>query len=230
MNVEEVVAMRKRLSRMFGLFPTVVTLSLLGLIADQALASEALPGPAAAQSSSSAAGSVVESFHAALLECMEGSDELGFAGRYQLIVENQDDTFDMPDIAQMSILRFWKRLGTEDRDRWVVLSRQYWASKYAHEYGSFSGQRFETLRVEPAAMNEGVVVHTRLTQPGNDDVELVYRVRQLDGIWRIVDTHIKAQFGDIWRLREYQYGVLERGSFESLVTAINQKIEEFERN
>lgn len=201
-------------------FSVFVALALVCLTADRARAAEPTQPP-----SGPAARGVVESFHAVLLGCMTRSDALGFEGRYWLIAENMDETFDLEALARASIFRGWKRLSRDDRSRWVALSRRYWASNYAHEYGNFSGQTFETLGVEPA--DEGGVVHARLTRPNGDDVELDYRLRRVDGGWRIVDFYV-AGASHVRRLREFNYAVLERRGFEALVTEIGQKIEQFQ--
>ncbi len=223
-----VTAAKSMKRRALRLLSAVVTLGLLCAIADRVEASESSPRESTEPSSYPAARSVVESFHTVLLDCMKRSAELGFSGRYQRIEESEGETFDIPTIARASIFRGWKRLSTEDRTRWVALAREYWASSYAHEYRSFSGQSFETLGVEPAE-DESVMVHTKLTHSSGDDVELDYHLQQVDGGWRIVDFHIAGRRSEARRLREFNYSVLERRSFEALLTEIEQKIEQFQR-
>ena len=226
MKNEAAGAIPKWLSRVPRFFAAVVMLDLLCVIAAGVLASEPDPSQAAESSSSPAPRSVVESFHAVLIDCMVRSDELGFAGRAQRVAKCQDETFDIGGSARRSVLRGWKRLDTEERTRWVALARQYWASKYAHEYPSFSGQNFETLGVEPAS-DEEVMVHARLARPNAGDVELDYRLRQVDGDWRIIDPHIAGGRSEVWRHREVYYSALERRNFDSLVTEIIEKMARF---
>lgn len=214
-------AAAKWLPQVLRFFSAIVTLAVFCMMANRVLATESpSPGPVAS--------GVVESFHAVLIECMKRSDELGFAGRYQLIMDSQGETFDIPTVARTSILRGWKRLGTEDRSRWVALARRYWASRYAYEYRRFSGHRFETLGVDRAA-DGNLMVHTKLTQSDGDDLKLDYRMRKIDEVWRIVDIQVPGQRSEIRNLREFNYAVLERRSFEDLVEAIGQEIERFQR-
>jgi len=204
-----------------------LTLGLLWGLADPA-ASESPPGEPAASPPGPAARRVVESFHAVLVDGMKRSAELGFAGRQQQIAESLDETFDIPAIARDAILRGWKRLSEPDRARWVALVRQYWASRYAHEYRSFSGQSFETLDAAPAT-DEVVVVDTRFHQPGGSDVALEYRLLEVDGAWRVGDFHVGGKGSEVRRLRDSNYVVLEHGGFEALVADLNQQIEQLQR-
>ena len=206
-----------------------------GALASEATRASAASGPkepgagtAALPASGPAARRVVESFQAVLLDGMKRSDALGFEGRYQLIAEKMDETFDLPAIAHAAIFRGWKRLGPEDRSRWVDLSRRYWASRYAHEYGSFSGEHFETLGVDPA--DEGVLVRTRMTRPGGDAVALDYQLWRVGDAYRIVDFYVGGPPSQVRQLREFDYAVLERGGFEGLVMELGRKIDQFGRD
>ena len=221
MKYDNAQAEAEWLPRVLRFFSAIVTLVVFCMMANRILATES-------PSSSPIASGVVESFHAILIECMKRSDEIGFAGRYQLILDSQGETFDIPTIARTSILRGWKRLGTEDRSRWVALARRYWASRYAYEYRRFSGQSFETLGVDRAA-DDSLMVHTKLTLSDGDDLKLDYRMRKIDDVWRIIDIQVPGQRSEVRSLREFNYAVLERRSFEDLLNAIGQEIEQFQR-
>lgn len=208
-------------SKAVRFFSAIATLAVLCTLANRTLATET-PSP------SQVASGVVESFHAVLIECMKRSDELGFAGRYQLILDSQAETFDIPTIARTSILRGWKRLGAEDRSRWVALARRYWASRYAYEYGRLSGQRFETLGVDRTA-DDRLMVHTKLTLSDSDDLELDYHMRKIEDVWRVIDIQVPGQRSQVRSLREFNYAVLERRRFEDLLNEFGQEIERFQR-
>jgi phospholipid transport system substrate-binding protein len=169
---------------------------------------------------------VVEALHDILIECMKRADELGFEGRYGLIVETLDETFDLPLMARTSIARAWKELGREEQRAWLGLSRRYSASNYANQFDGYSGQHFATLKKEPAARGT-IKVFTELVQPSDDNVQLDYRLREVDGEWRIIDVHLDGKVSELTLRRADYRAVIERRGFDDLVKEVTEKVERF---
>lgn len=169
---------------------------------------------------------VVETLHAVLIDCMKHADELGFEGRYERIVATLDVTFDLPLMARTSISVSWKDLEREEQLAWLELSRRYSASNYANQFDGYSGQHFETLRREPAARGT-VKVFTELVQPDDDDVQLDYRLRKVDGEWRIIDVQLDGKVSELTLRRADYRAVIERRGFDALVKEITEKVEKF---
>jgi phospholipid transport system substrate-binding protein len=166
---------------------------------------------------------VVESLHAVLLDCMKGACGPGFEGRYERIVAQLDESFDLPFMARISVGKAWKSLSPEERTSFTALSRRFSASNYAANFKSYEGQHFETLGEEPAARST-ILVKTEFVQPSDDDVKFDYRLRKSGTGWRIIDITLDGKISEI-TVRRADYGaVIEREGFPKLVEALEEKI------
>ena len=189
-------------------------------------------GAAAADSAAAAGapaspGQAVESLHGVLLECMQGACGADFEARYQRIVAQLDESFDLPFMARLSLGSAWNSLSAEERATFLTLSRRLSATNYASNFDGYDGQHFETLGVEPAARGT-LLVKTELVQPNDDDVRFDYRLRKSDGTWRIIDVALDGKISEI-TLRRSEYGsVVKREGFAKLVEALEAKIAKLE--
>ena len=192
-----------------------------------------LCGPAAslraepvAPEDAAAARATVESLHAVLIGCMKEADALGFQGRYDRILPNLDQTFDLPFMARTALgSRTWKQLDAQQRSEFVGLSSKLSATQYADNFDGYGGERFETLSEEPAA-HSTLLVLTRLLIPDDDDVAFNYRLRNLKGEWRIIDVQLDGKISEL-ALRRSQYRSLaEQKGYDALVEAVERKIEQ----
>lgn len=178
--------------------------------------------PADAASSSSPRA-VVGSLHAVLLDCMKGACGPDFEARYQRILAQLDQSFDLPFMARVSVGSTWNGLTAEERAAFVSLSRRLSAANYAANFDGYDGQRFETHGEEPAARGT-ILVKTELVQPNDDNVRFDYRLRQVNAEWRIIDVTLDGKISQI-TLRRSEYGsVIKREGFPKLVEALEKQI------
>jgi phospholipid transport system substrate-binding protein len=152
----------------------------------------------------------VERLHAGLDQAMRRADELGFEGRFTLL----DPVL--------------KKLSMEERTRWAALFRKLTVSTYADRFDGFSGERFELLSVEPSAQDT-MLVHTRIVPTDKDPVALDYRVRAGDNGFRIIDVYLEGTVSELALRRSDYSSLVKREGFDSLVTAIEEKIGEAQR-
>lgn len=192
---------------------------------------ESKPPASAAEEAADAplATPTVEKLHAALLEIMRSADELGYQGRFDTLTPVVDQTFDMPFMASKSVGRHWKTLPEADQQRWLELFRTHIKANYAGQFTGYTGESFETLGEEPA-IRDTRVVRTRLTRPGEDDVQLNYRLREVDGEWRIIDIYLNGTVSELALRRSEYSSVLKREGFEKLMSTIDEKVKELAKS
>ena len=146
-----------------------------------------------------------------------------FEGRYEHIVAQLDEAFDLAFMARISVSKSWKSLSPEEQAEFIALSRSLSASNYAANFESYGGQHFETLGEDPAARGT-ILVRTEFVQPSDDDVKFDYRLRQLGTRWRIIDVTLDGKVSEI-TMRRAEYGsVIKRKGFPELVEALEKKI------
>ena len=213
---------------------SLVILAALVLLSSPAAYQEADAGvapaqeAAAAEDGTAAARAVVESFHGVLLGCMKQADELGFQGRYDRLAASLDETFDLPFMARTLVGATRKQLTPEQQEDFVGLSRRLSASRYADNFDGYGGQHFETHSEEPAARGT-MLVKTELVQPKDKNVQFDYRLRKVEGRWRIIDIYLDGVISELVLWRGQYRSLIENEGFEKLVEALEERIDELSR-
>lgn len=189
----------------------------------------AAASPARAQEDGTAAATaVVDRLHRNLIDIMKNAEALGYAGRYDQILPVVVNTYDTAFMARTAVGRQgWKQLSDEQKRTWLELFRRLTASTYAGRFTGWSGQSFETLRAEPAA-GDTVLVRTVLRDAKDgEDVQLNYRLRETDRGWRIIDVYLDGTVSELALRRSEYSSVLRNQGFESLVSSVGEKIQDY---
>lgn len=195
-----------------------------------ASAEPAAPTKPAAESSTPAApaasdGAVqaIDELHAALLDVMKNAQALGYEGRAAKLKPVIPRYFDVAFMAEKSVGQYWKSATEAERQRYLEAFLRFMVANYAGQFDGYTGQSFETLGEDPARMDTKIV-RTKLIDPGDEDVELNYRMHQADGSWKIIDVYLDGTVSELALRRSEFSGIVKRESFDALITALDQKI------
>lgn len=175
-----------------------------------------------------AAAQGVERLHEVLLGVMKEAQALGFAGRLERIRPALLEVYDFPFMAEKSVGLGWRELDDQGRAQLVDAFSRLAIATYAARFDSHDGARFETLGVQPAT-HATVLVKTRIVRGSGETVELDYRMRAVDGRWRIIDVFLDGTVSELALRRSEYSGLLKREGFAALLQAIEQKIASQER-
>jgi phospholipid transport system substrate-binding protein len=168
---------------------------------------------------------VIERLNATLLQTLKDAEALGFQGRLDKLMPAVEAAFDVAFMAEKSIGKYWKPLSDAQKARWVELFTEFTAANYAGNLKKYSGQRFEVTGEEPS-QNDTTVVHTTIVDPGNENVEMNYRMQTTPAGPKIIDIYLKGTVSELALRRSDYTSVLERDGFEALVTTIRGKIDD----
>lgn len=172
-----------------------------------------------------AAGAQVDQLHAALLDVMQNAESLGYEGRHDRLAPVLVETFDLPFMAEKSVGRHWRSASEAEQAELVETFTRFMFANYAGRFDGYSGQHFETLRVEPSARGT-LLVRTRLVDPEGDDVDLDYRLRRAaGGGWKIIDVYLKGTVSELALRRSEYSSLIKREGFQALLAALNARIE-----
>jgi phospholipid transport system substrate-binding protein len=193
-----------------------------------ALLALVLPLCAAAESAAptpdaESAAPVIDKFHATLLEVMKEAKTLGYEGRYERLFPVIHELFDLPFMAEKSVGRHWKSAGEENQKALVSTFSRFTAANFAGRFDGYSGQSFRTLGVEPATYGT-VLVHTRLDEPNDEGVALDYRLRKVDGQWRIIDIYLNGTVSELALRRSEYSALIQREGFDALLVKLDERI------
>jgi phospholipid transport system substrate-binding protein len=166
---------------------------------------------------------VIERLHGALLRVMKASDAMGFQERYDILAPVLEECFDLAFMARKSVGRYWRTASEEDQRRLLETFRRYSIANYAGRFTGYSGQQFETLGDEPA-LRDTVLVRTRIVAPNDDPVHLDYRLRQVDGGWKVIDVYLNGTVSELALRRSEYPALIQREGMEGLLSSLDAKI------
>ncbi len=208
----------------------IVVVTLLGMqhgIVSSARANEpaSVPAAIAPNTTTHSPRQVIEGFHAGLIEIMKQAKELGFQGRTDKLTPLMAETFDLEFMASKTVGRHWRKLSDEDRLRWTKIFARFTTANYAGRFKGYTGEKFVTLGTEEAP-RETQVVLTKIVVPGEEDVQLNYRMISRDGSWKVVDVFLNGTVSELALRRSEYSSALKRNGFDELVTSVETKIDD----
>lgn len=163
----------------------------------------------------------IAEFQAALLEYAR-SDVTGFDARFAALEPVVESTHDLDYIARLTLGRYWRGLGEQQRGEFTARFRELAISNYAARFPQFGGERFEIVAEE--TQPRGVVmVRTRLHRPGGEAMEFDYLLRETADGWRIVNILVDG-ISDLALKRAEYAGVLREGSAAELLQLLDEQL------
>jgi phospholipid transport system substrate-binding protein len=141
--------------------------------------------PALAQTSDPAA-QAIDGFDHTLLTAMKQSKTLGVQGRFQKLEPVVRSTYDLPAMMRVATGAYWAKMSPADQAALVTAFGRFSAATYAHNFADFSGQKFIITGVDTRLPDK--LVRTQLVLSSTAPINLVYRMREDDGRWRIIDV------------------------------------------
>lgn len=181
----------------------------------------AAPRPATAQEG--AARSEVERMNQALLETMQGADQLGYAGRYDKLEPVLHEVFDFPFMTRAAVGRTWRELDEAERAELTRLFGEMSVATFAARFDGYSGESFEILG-QREGPKDTVLIDTQIVRPDDAPVGLDYLLHETGDGWSVIDVFLDSKFSELARQRAEFTSVLKRGGYEDLVASLEQRI------
>lgn len=187
--------------------------AMLGAIAASgAPAMAAAADPAAAQ---------VDAFDAALLSAMKAGKAAGVQGRYRSLEPAVTRAFDIPTMIRFAVGPTWSGIPPAQQQSLTEAFQRLTVASYAHNFDSFSGERFT---VDPNVVTRGPdkVVQTKILPVGAAPVAISYRMRQSGGAWKIIDVFYNGSISQLTTRRADFSATLAKGGAPALIAHLNQ--------
>ena len=161
----------------------------------------------------------IEDFDRALLSAMTLSQ-----GRTDALLHAVEQTFDFSVMAQFLVGVPWGDTPASEQALLVTALKRYTAARLARRFDRFANQQFI---VDPTVLERGPdrVVKTQLLAPGDAPVHIDYRMREYDGLWKVIDVYsdgvslLSTERADV-------SSTLDAGGTAALVTRLQQAAEQ----
>ena len=200
----------------------ITRLGLVGLLTLCVAASATAETPT--QDPGGEASRTIDALHDVLIDVMKNAEQLGYTGRAEKLAPAIPRYYDVAFMAEKSVGRHWSEADPGERERFLATFLRFMVANYAGQFDGYSGQHFETLAEEPARMDT-VLVKSVLVNPKGDNVELNYRMRQVDGRWKVIDVYLDGTVSELALRRSEFSGIVKRDDFDGLIAAIDERIE-----
>ncbi len=101
--------------------------------------------------------------------------------------------FHIKTIGRFVLGRYWKRATEAQRQAYDDVFVDFIVRVYASRFDSYNGETFEIMQAVESEIDGDTNVRTRIHRPsGGDPVGVDYRVRVIDGGYRVVDVNVEG--------------------------------------
>lgn len=100
------------------------------------------------------------------------------------------DGFALNSIGRIAAGSVWRKMSQEERHEYLALYGEWTLKTYTSRLGGYKGQTLEIIKTIPDGKQSGVIVRSRLVQPGGGEpVNIDWRLRTTKrGTYKIVDV------------------------------------------
>jgi phospholipid transport system substrate-binding protein len=183
------------------------TVALLALI-------DAAPGGV-----SDPAATPVQNLTNALLESMRAGSAEATTERYRKLEPVIEHAFDLPLVTRLAVGPEWTSFSPEQQKALIAAFSHFTIANYVHNFHAFDGERFEIDDV--VSRGEDRIVRTRIIPAHDLPVNLLYRLREIDGAWRILDVYSNGVSELALRRSDFAAAIASGGA-PALITHLNR--------
>ena len=129
----------------------------------------------------------VQSLTAALLKSMRAGAAQSMTERYRNLEPVIEQTFALPLVTRLSVGPEWANYSPDQQKELVAAFTRFTVVNYAHNFRDFDGQKFE---IDDNVVSRGAdkIVKTQVIPAHDTPVTLLYRMHEVDGVWKIIDV------------------------------------------
>jgi phospholipid transport system substrate-binding protein len=131
--------------------------------------------------------SQVQTLTAALLQSMQAGPAEPMTERYRRLEPVIHQVIGLPLMTRLAVGPDWTNFSPEQQNALIAAFSRFTIANYAHNFRDFSGQKFEIDDV--ASRDEDKIVRTRIIPAHDTPVNLLYRMREVGGVWKVIDVY-----------------------------------------
>jgi phospholipid transport system substrate-binding protein len=130
----------------------------------------------------------VQSLTAALDKSMQAGPAASMAERYRNLEPVVEQAYALPLMTRICVGPDWAKLSPDDQKAVIAAFTRYTVASYAHNFRESDGKKFE-IDDNVASRGQDKIVRARLTLPHDMPANLLYRLHEADGAWKVVDVY-----------------------------------------
>jgi phospholipid transport system substrate-binding protein len=130
----------------------------------------------------------VQTLTGSLLKSMQAGPTLSAADRYRNLEPVIAQVFALPLMTRVSVGPEWAHFSPDEQKTIIEAFTRFTVANYVHNFHEFSGQKFE-VDDNAVSRDQDKIVRTRLIPAHDTPVSLLYRMREVDGTWKVIDVY-----------------------------------------
>ena len=99
--------------------------------------------------------------------------------------------FDFVTLSKLVLARNWKQLSPQQQDAFVAEFKRHLSITYGRNVESYNNER-AVVTGDRREAGDDWTVKTKIVRPAAAEILVDYRLRQLDGQWRVIDVTIEG--------------------------------------
>ncbi len=133
------------------------------------------------------AASQVQTLTASLLQSMHAGAAEPMTERYRRLEPVIYQVIGLRLMTRLAVGPGWTNFSPEQQNALIAAFSRFTIATYAYNFRDFSGQKFEIDDV--VSRGEDKIVRTRIIPAHDTPVNLHYRMREVDGVWKVIDVY-----------------------------------------
>ena len=129
--------------------------------------------------------------------------------------------FDIAFIGRFVLGRYWRGATPDQRGAYIALYGEFFLQTYTSRMGDYAGQTIDVIGVRQANAKD-FVVRSRIQRPGGQPLTADWRVRVIDGRYRIIDIMVEGISMAITQRSEFA-SVTQRGGLDGLLSSLRAR-------
>jgi len=176
--------------------------------------------PAMADAPTDPAARQIAVFTDTLLDTMRQAKQLGISGRFNRLKPVIEQTFDIPTMTQLAVGPSWTTLSAADQQALIAAFERMTLANYARNFDSYSGEQF-VIDPNVQTRNQDRIVQTKLVQTHDAPIPFIYRMRQSNGTWKVIDVFLNGYVSELATRRSDFASTVASGGSAALLKRIN---------
>ena len=136
--------------------------------------------------------------------------------RRKKFVALMDRYFEMDVVSRFVLGRYWRSISQEEISNFATLLQNYLALNYANQFKELNGEQF--VVGNETQNNKDTFVNSQFVRPDGPPVSIVWRMREFDNEFKIIDVSIEGLSMGITQRDEFTSVIQQNGDDVSALT------------
>ena len=131
----------------------------------------------------------IQTLTAALLKSMKAGRGQSMTERYRNLEPVIQQSFALQQMTRITVgPQAWAQFTPQQQQQSIAAFSRFITANYAYNFREYDGERFD-VDSNPRSRGDDKLVQTHIIGRDGDSTSLLYRMRQADGSWKILDVY-----------------------------------------